>query len=119
VTRPAALALAAAAVSAVLVLATTQRNAVVENEGFVARRPQPFLDRWLDAAKPVLLLSAGLARMPPPVLVVPTETFAAQPPPPPADPPAAEPKKMPLDVCQRHHMKKVYSRGGRSWRCRG
>ena len=27
-------------------------------------------------------------------------------------------KRSPLDLCSRHHMHKVYTNGGRSWRCR-
>lgn len=89
-----------------------------------------FDETWRDAAAPVALKSASLFDTAPksvatehidvpsivPPVVVPAPVIAAAPIE--IDRPRRAPRYAERNVCTRHHMHKVYTRGGRSWRCR-
>ena len=81
-----------------------------------------FADHWTRAAGVVLLMAAMAETMQQPKPVA-TERIAVAP----IDKPVAEvpkamtiehPRPKPRDICQRHGMRKVITRGGKSWRCK-
>ena len=114
---------ASAAAVSLLLVAVGQRDDPVQQSA-VAKDVPTFEYQWLAAAIPVMLLSAALEKAMPPeptVKVVTTETIT----PPAADPRAAiavvpkpQEKHVELDICQKHHMHKISTHGGKSWRCR-
>jgi hypothetical protein len=92
-------------------------------ERIVVEKPilAKFDETWNHAASTAALKAASLA----PVRVIPIE------PPPKVIPPVIVPEQVkiskpsvretkaePRDICQRHGLRKVFTRHGRSWRCR-
>jgi hypothetical protein len=87
---------------------------------------QAFDDAWRDTVRVISLrkpeLEVAMASTAPKPVV--TEKIIIAPDPTPAPEPdrphAVVAQEMPReqDVCERHHMRKVITHGGRSWRCR-
>jgi hypothetical protein len=68
----------------------------------------------------VMLMAAMMEQMlhPPELKVVATEPVAPTAPTTTGEHKVSPAISRPRDICQRHHMRKVYIRGGKSWRCK-
>jgi hypothetical protein len=88
-----------------------------------APRPEPIQPKAIRTESFTREVPRAPPLLPSPLLEAPPVAIPASPPPllverAPAAAPAAVALLVPKDVCARHNLRKVYTRGGRSWRCR-